>query len=449
MQTISPNEMAMDLLGIVGEDALTTQPEALAEVAVDGLTPMAVVSPSTEEQAAACLKYANQRGLKVAVRGGGTHTGLGNSIAGLDVVISTTRLNAITEYSPADLMIGVQAGVKLADIQAELEKNNQFLPVEVPGGRPGATIGGAIAINASGPLRLVYGPARDWLIGVKFALADGTLAKGGGKVVKNVAGFDMMKLFIGSLGTLGLIHHMNFKLMPLPPAFATLMMAFESSEVACQTALKLIDAGLFPSALTVLDSAAAKELGLPESSATLLVEVRNTTKAVERQINDISALGRTEGASAVESAGDRAAQKKLWQTVTDFGYGQRGSQDCALKVSALPSKSAEVIATSQRLADKYGLEVACTSQAGHGLTWVAAGYTEDSAAAQFIKELTSWAEKYGGSVAAERVSLSLKPHLEDVWGAALTPGEFKLMRSVKQKLDPNQTLNPGRFVGKI
>lgn len=442
-------EIANELVEIAGPDALVENSVELAAVAVDGQQPQAIVRPGTKEAAAAFLKYANERSLKVAIRGGGTRADLGNPIEGLGLVLSTERLNRIFEYSPADLMIGVEGGAKLADIQAELEKHGQFLPIEASGLARGATIGGAIAANASGPLRLMYGPARDWLIGVKFILADGTMSKGGGRVVKNVAGFDMMKLFIGTLGTLGLIYEMNFKLMPLPPVITTLVAPFESYGTASEVALKIIDTGLFPAALTVLDRNAAIALGLPSQEATLLVEVRNTAQAVERQVRDIGALCREVGAATPEPMTDRPAQKSLWQAITDFGYRTAPQQSFALKVSTLPDHSAAMLATAHRLAATHNLQIAAVSHAGHGISWVTGEYGEEANALKFVQELTAWAESGGGSVAAERVPLSLKRGLSDVWGAALSRGELKLMRDLKLKLDPKRTLNPGRFVGKL
>ncbi|HEX2915522.1 MAG TPA: FAD-binding oxidoreductase [Chloroflexia bacterium] len=446
---IDTDNLIADLLNIGGEDGLSTQPEALAGVAVDGLAPKAILRPANPEQASAFLKYASQRKLKVAIRGGGTRTNLGNPINGLDLVLSTERMNAIFEYSPADLMIGTQAGAKLADIMAELEKNDQFLPIEAAGLENGATIGGAIAANTSGPLRLMYGPARDWLIGVKFILADGTIAKGGGRVVKNVAGFDMMKLFTGSLGTLGLIYEMNFKLMPIPTTISTIIISFGNYQKACEVALKIIDAGLFPAALTVLDRAAAKALGLHEQEATLLVEVRNTARAVERQIRDITVLSKAQGSSEIETVEDRTEQKKLWRAVTDFGYRELPEQSFTLKVSSLADSSAALLDKAHRLGAEHNLEIAAISHAGHGLSWVTGGYDNEAAAQAFIKELTAWSQDNGGATVAERVNLSLKRALGDVWGSALSEGELKLMRALKEKLDPEKTLNPGRFVAGI
>ena len=446
---LETDNLIQDLLGIGGEDGLSTARERLEAFSVDGKAPRAIARPGSAEEAAAFLKYADERGLKVAIRGGGVHSGIGNPLERLDLVLSTERMAAITEYSPADLMVGVQAGVKLRDLQAELAKNGQFLPIEAAGASQGATIGGVIAANTSGPFRLAYGPARDWLIGVKFALADGTLAKGGGRVVKNVAGFDMMKLFIGTLGTLGLIYELNFKLLPVPALTSTLVAPFEDYTAACQLALKTIETGTFPSALTVLDRGAALTLGLPEAAATLLVEVRNTALALERQVRDITRLCREAGVAPPEVISEPPAQQELWQKITDFGYLEASGQHLALKISTLPAQSAALLEQAHALANRLDLQVSLLSHAGHGLSWLTGSYADEAKALEFVRELSGWAERQGGSVAAERLPLSLKERLGDVWGTALTEGEIKLMQGIKAKLDPNRTLNPGRYVAGI
>jgi glycolate oxidase FAD binding subunit len=443
------NSEVLRELQSIEDGSVEVDAAVLQRIEIDGLHPALIVKPSSAEVAAQVLKIASARRLKVAIQGGGTRAALGNPLAGFDILLSTERLNSIFEYSQPDLMVGVQAGMKLADLQAELETNGQFLPVEAPTTSRGATVGGAIATNSSGALRLGYGPARDWLIGIKFALADGTLAKGGGRVVKNVAGFDMMKLFIGSLGTICLIHEMNFKLMPLPPAFATLVAGFDSYRAACDAALRTIDAGVFPHALTVLNARAARSLNLPEATATLLIEVRNTALAVERQVRDANAICKQFGASAIEAAGDRPAQKKLWDAVNEIGYQDTHEQSFVLKVSTLPDQSAALLETAAKRAETGEIELTVASHAGHGLTWLSGAYTGEGRALEFITEIMRQAEAGGGSVAAERVNLSLKQGLPDVWGTALSDGELKMMRRLKAELDPHGTLNPGRFVGKI
>ncbi len=440
---------------IAGEDGLLIDPARLEAAAVDGLLPRAIIRPETQEQAAAFLKYASTNGLKVAIRGGGTKTSLGNPIAALDLVLSTERLNAVLEYSPADLMIGVQAGANLQKIQSQLELNGQFLPVEAALSSR-ATIGGAVAANTSGPARLHYGPARDWLIGVRFVLSEGMIAHSGGRVVKNVAGYDMMKVFIGSLGTLGLILDMNFKLMPLPRASSTLIAAFKDEKAACETALKIIDAGLFPTSLTVLDNRTAKTLGLdaPENNVLLLTEVRNTALAVERQVHDVEALGNQNGSTRFERIDERADQKQIWRNITDFAFDDKLNKldlekSFTLKVGVLPADSATILEVARRSAAKHEVEISGLAHAGHGLLYITGSYDNDAAALRVIKEITRQAESGRGSVAAERVSVALKRELGDIWGNGLNEAEIKLMRGIKFKLDPTNTLNPGRYVARI
>jgi glycolate oxidase FAD binding subunit len=437
---------------IAGEEGLVLDPARLEAVAVDGLLPRAIVRPQTNEQAAELLKYASSNGLKVAIRGGGTKTALGNPISALDLVLSTERLNVVLEYSPADLMIGVQAGANLQQIQNQLELNGQYLPVEGPLSSR-ATIGGAAAAATSGPSRLTYGPARDWVIGVHFALPEGIIAKGGGRVVKNVAGYDLMKVFVGSLGTLGLILDLNFKLMPLPPATGTLVVTFNKVQAACETALRIIDAGLFPYALTVLDNRAARSLGLdaPEQSAILLVEARNTAQAVERQLRDMSELCRQQGSVRIERIDEADAQKKLWRAVTDYAYTAPldPAKSAILKAGILPNTTATVLELAHDLAAGQDVEISAVGHPGHGISYLTLAYEDEAAALQIIKEITRQAEAERGSLTVERAPLSLKRQLGDVWGSALSDGELKLMRGIKDKLDPQNTLNPSRFVAGI
>ncbi len=439
------------LQGIAGEDGLTRDPQQLEAVVVDDIKPQAIVRPETNEHAAAFLKFAYDNNLKVAIRGGGTKSNLGNPIAGLDLILSTERMNAVLEYSPADLMIGVQAGANLQEIQNQLELNGQTLPIDAPlSGR--ATIGGTIAANSSGPARLQFGPARDWLIGVRYILPEGLIAHAGGKVVKNVAGYDMMKILLGSLGTLALITEMNFKLLPLPNTASTLVAAFGETRTACEVALKIIEAGLFPNALTVVNSQAAKTLGLdaPENAVLLLAEFRNTKQAVERQLRDSEMLGKLHNSLSSERVDEWADQKKLWRTISDAAYTRaRGEQTLVLKAGILPADTAALLELAQTTAAETGLELAIISQAGHGITYFSANYEDEAAAAQFVKIIAGKAEAGQGSIALESAPLTLKHKVGDVWGNALSEGEIKLMRAIKAKLDPKSVLNPGRFVAKI
>ncbi len=201
-----------ELAEIVGKEYLRA---TVAADAVDGVTPQMVCEPGSPEDLARALRWANGNGLKVTPRGGGTKLGWGNPPAGCDLVLSTARLNRVLEYAWDDMTVIVEAGCRVADLQKTLAGHGQQLALD-PLWPERATIGGIISTNDSGTLRARYGSLRDLIIGITVALPDGTLAKSGGKVVKNVAGYDLAKLFTGGLGTLGVITQAIFRLHPLP-----------------------------------------------------------------------------------------------------------------------------------------------------------------------------------------------------------------------------------------
>ncbi|HEY7832452.1 MAG TPA: FAD-binding oxidoreductase, partial [Ktedonobacterales bacterium] len=188
--------------------------------AVAGVMPRVVAEPANEAEVAALLAHAEREGLKVLVRGGGTQLDLGFPPAGGDLLLSLARLDQVVEHAPHDLTVTVQAGMPLAALQAALAPAGQWLALD-PALPVGATVGGLIATNASGPRRLRYGGVRDQILGVRVALAGGSVVKGGGKVVKNVAGYDLPKLYTGALGTLGVVVAATFRLYPLPAASRT------------------------------------------------------------------------------------------------------------------------------------------------------------------------------------------------------------------------------------
>src|SRR5579859_5170749 len=232
-------------------------PDAVAEAtesdAVAGVRPRVVVTPGSEEEVAAVLAFADREGLKVLPRGGGTQLGLGFPPSGGDILLSTARLNAIVEHAPHDQTVSVLPGLPLADLQASLARTRQWLALD-PSTGPAATLGGLIAASPSGPRRLRYGGVRDQIIGVRVALADGTIAKGGGKVVKNVAGYDLPKLFTGSLGTLGVVVSATFRLYPLAAASRTVLFNAPELRTLGECALAVSTSTLVPSAIDVLGS---------------------------------------------------------------------------------------------------------------------------------------------------------------------------------------------------
>ena len=244
--------------------------EILPGYAVDGLTPEAVALPENREALSQVMEWAARAGAAVAPWGGGTQQGLGNVPARLDLALDLTRCNRLLDFQPDDLTVTVEAGITLESLQRELAQGGKYLPLEAP--QPArATIGGILATNSTGPRRFAYGPPRDWLIGIGVVAADGTESKAGGRVVKNVTGYDLNKLYTGSLGTLGIIVEASFKLSPAPLYSRALIASFQPGQLgesqsskAVAAAQTLVSLSYSPRGLQVFNNAAALRMNDPQ-----------------------------------------------------------------------------------------------------------------------------------------------------------------------------------------
>ena len=395
------------LESIVGREGVLGE---IAAFAVDGLTPQAAVAPATYEQAAEVMRYAHAEGLAVIPRGGGTHMHIGNIPARYDIALSLSRLNAVVEHEPADLTATVQAGMTLDDVQKRLGGAGQVLPLNLSGER--ATIGGILAANAWGPWRHAFGSARDMTIGLRIVTADGRITRAGGRVVKNVAGYDLCKLYIGSLGTLGVLVEATFKLAPLPREQRTVVAAFPAAGDACAFAAAVAGRGLSVRSATLVRDGGAWALAL---------ELAGTPAAVERSRRELAALAR------VTDAGSAPAE-----TVPD-------GVSLLCKASVLPARLPALIDALETLEAPrllaYPTVGVCYA------AWPSPRDAESIAGA--ARELTSAA---GGTLFLERCPLDLKRRA-DVFGGP--PASLELMRRVKEQFDPQGVLSPGRFVGRL
>ena len=397
---------------------------SLATVTIDGVTPDATVSPSTREELAAHLHEADAQHKKVAPVGGGTQLDLGMPPPRIDLAIETTGLNRIVEYEPADLTVTVEAGMRLAELQSILGEQGQLLALDPPL-EPTATIGGAIATNASGPLRFAYGTARDLVIGTWVANPDGTVTHAGGRVVKNVAGYDLNKLYIGSLGTLAVIVELSFKLAPIPPALATVVGEFGSLDGVAAAVGAVLHSPLSPLGIEVLGE--AKQL---------VFRIGGYDTAVDRQIRELRVLIAGHGGTAV------VVPDSFWE---DLSAARRQAMDRQVVVKAavpIAQSSALVELLEQQLAP---LSPVVWAHAGNGVAYAACDAPTDASG---LAALRAAVRRLGSnaSLVITRCPTELKQQL-DVWGE---PGSsVALMRAIKAKLDPRGTLNPGRFVGGI
>jgi glycolate oxidase FAD binding subunit len=387
-----------------------------------------VAEPADEKQIAATLRWANEAGVAVAPRGGGTKLGWGNPPTRLDLVVSTARLNRIVEHAWADLTVIVEAGVPVAQLQQALAQHGQRVATD-PLWPERATVGGILSTNESGSLRLRFGALRDLIIGVTLALPDGTLAKSGGKVVKNVAGYDLPKLATGALGTLGIITQANFRLYPVPPGFGVRTLTFRAASIS--DANRLI--------LTMQDSPMA-HTGLQvrvAGDAQPAVDIRfeGTTAGIEAQCATARKLA-TIAAETQESADVWAARQDLWAPPADSA--------ALAKFSVLPSRIAAACEAIRHTAEQGGLKWKIAVQ-GTGLGWARLEAPRPAALHAAVVALRADFERDAGSLFVAHRPAGMA--VLDAWGSA--GDALPVMVRMKQQFDPRGTLNPGRFVGGI
>jgi len=393
--------------------------------AVDGVQPRMVAEPADEKQLAATLRWANGAGIAVAPRGGGTKLGWGNPPSRVDLVVSTARLNRIVEHAWADLTVIVEAGVTLGQLQQALAEHGQRLATD-PLWPERATLGGILSTNESGALRLRFGALRDLIIGVTLALPDGTLAKSGGKVVKNVAGYDLPKLATGALGTLGVITQAAFRLYPLSRETRTLTFRVASFADANRLILAIQDS---PLAHTGLQARFTHE-----AQGAVDVRFEGTTAGIEAQCATVRKLA-SFAMEAQEPAEAWGARQELWSSSGEAGLA---------KFSVLPSRIAAACEAIRRAADQGGMKWKVVVQ-GTGLGWMRVEALRPVGIHAGFSTLRAEFEGNAGSLFVAQHPAGMPPL--DAWGSP--GGAFPVMVRVKEQFDPQGTLNPGRFVGGI
>jgi glycolate oxidase FAD binding subunit len=389
-----------------------------------GVQPCIVVEPGDERELAAALRLANDKQLAVIPRGSGTKLGWGNPPARADLLLSTARLDKIIEHVWADLTVTVEAGCTWHKLQESLSQHGQRLALD-PLWPERATVGGILSTNDSGALRLRFGSLRDLVIGVTIALPDGTLASSGGKVVKNVAGYDMPKLMTGALGTLGIITRAIFRLHPVPKTARTLSASMGNLDAAQRALDSLQNSKLAHTALQVRADGDAR----PQVDV-LLEGTEAGLTAQETHLNKLLApMVVAEAPASVWNA-----RQELWS-----------ASDSAViaKSSLLPAGIAKGMETVRRVADHHKIRWKAVVQAtGIGWLWLDGSPDHLHAA---LRELRAELERERGSLIVLHRPAGMAEF--EAWGSA---GDgVSLMRAVKQQFDPKGTLNPGRFVGGI
>src|SRR6516164_9741447 len=396
---------------------------ASAADAVCGMQPQLLLEPSTEQQLASALRLADESQLAVLPRGGGSKLGWGNAPSRADLLLSTARLCRILEHAWADLTVTVEAGCTIETLQQTLAEHGQRLALD-PLWPEKATVGGMLSTNDSGALRLRFGALRDLILGVTIALPDGTLASSGGKVVKNVAGYDLPKLVTGALGTLGVITRAVFRLHPLPRKEHSFTFVARDLADANRLALAVQDSRLAHTGLQARFDAATP----PEVD----VRFEGTDAGLTAQAEVVRKLV----APAVEIPSGTA----VWQARQQLWAGPAA----IAKLSTLPASVSEICGRLRRLADSAGLRWSAVVQ-GTGLGWLRLEGSSPPAIHRVLHALRIELERAGGSLTLLR-SVDAMPAM-DAWGSG--GDALPLMLKVKQQFDPHGTLNPGRFIGGI
>src|SRR5215472_11915065 len=404
--------------------------------AVSGVQPKLVLSPGTEAELANALQLANEAGAAVVPRGGGTKLGWGNPPARADVVLATARLDRVLEHAWADLTVTVEAGCTIRTLQQTLAQHGQRLALD-PLWPEKATVGGMLSTNDSGALRLRFGALRDLILGVTIALPDGTLASSGGKVVKNVAGYDLPKLVTGALGTLGVITRAVFRLHPLPHHSRSFTISVSNPEEAQKIILAIQDSKLAHVALQAQFSS--------DASPVIDILFEGTEAGLDAQASQLRALCRSTKSTPLQSEPRHGAGPKqcAWNARQDLWSFSNPAENAIAKISVLPAdlaRAAELIgpiAASSRVNWKFLLHAT-------GLGWLRVEGPADNLH-RALTILRAELEKIGGSLAVLHRPANMQTF--DAWG--FSGDSLPLMRAVKSRLDPSGTLNPGRFVGGI
>ena len=441
------------LSAALGAEQVASGPAA-AGFAMDGVVPRLVVRPRSQEEVQAVVVACGEAGAAVACWGGGAAMGLGDPPSRLEVVLRLDGLTRIVEFDEANLNVTAEAGVRLGELQAVLAAKREFLPLDPPQ-RERMTVGGLIAANASGPSRLLYGPARDWVLGLRVVLPSGERIRCGGKVIKNVSGYDMNKLFIGSMGTLGVVTEATFKLLPLPATRATVLGVFAEVAQVAAVVSRTLGSQLLPEAMEALDAQAlrgvAAEVGLPAPPGFgLAVSVAGSRETVARQVRDLSRFFAEAQALAVETLEEPRCEA-AWRAVRD-AHGHLGAPPEArvvVKIAVPIGRTLELFSAADALVRRHGRRGAVTAHAGSGIVRAGLACDEGGAVAavrEGVDALRKQAEGAEGSLILEAAPVALKRSL-GAWGK---PGDaFQVMRRVKAEFDPRGLMSTGRFIGGI
>src|SRR5436309_3169029 len=454
--------LASELRDLLGKEIVASDPDTLAAHAGDkwfaAHQPEVVVFAKSTDDVSKLLKFGSHKKIPVTARGGGFGYVVGCVPARGVIALSLVRMNCIREISFADAVAIVEPGVFTADLKAAARAQKLFYPPD-PASMKDCTIGGNVATNAGGPRCLKYGVTRNYVIGLEVVLANGDVLQTGGPVHKNKTGFDLIGLFVGSEGILGVVTEVTLRLLPLPPARATLSAAFATAAQAAEAVQAIFAAGFLPASLEIADhftlEAARRDLGkmiVPDGNAHLLIDLDGQEESVRSEASAIRELLEKRKANALKVATGEADCEKLWALRRQFSNSLRATGLTKLNQDIVVPRSrlVDLMEFAETLQTKHGFPIACFGHAGDGnihVNIMADRYNRDAAVREKVEhaldDLFAQVLAWGGVLTGEHgVGLAKKRWWRDATSDVARDVHGKL----KQILDPNDILNPGKFV---
>lgn len=428
--------------------------EASPGATVAGVVPAVRVRPNTIGDIEAIVGWASKRGMAMAALGGRTKLGIGNPPSRLDVVLDMGAMDSMVEYDADDLVLTAQAGATIQRLRSVVGRDHLVLPLD-PRSGDRATIGGVIACADHGPRRRQYGGLRDVVLGLKVVLPDGSLANFGGRTLKNVAGYDAGKLFVGSLGSIGVIVEATVRLLPLPIKEELLLVTLPGLETSHRLVAGILGSPLLPSSLEFMSPGCAALLGLdrrfalPDGAYLMLIALEGHAAAVERQVRDICLFCDEESSETEMIATIRASEagsppNEVWDAFAGLREKALGGSSCVGVRCTVPlARSWDLAGGAEEHARVNDVAASYAMSCGTGyLEAYAAGLPTNLRT--FAAGLRADAERLGGAMSVLDGWSALGKEF-DAWGSPRT--DFELMQAVKRRYDPGGIMNPGRFVG--
>ena len=415
---------------------------------LDGITPASIERPETLDELSNTLSSITTSGRSATPWGGGTRIGVGNIPSSYDTAIDLSEFIGETEHESGDMTVVANAGVTIGTLNTLLAKEGQRLAFEVRNPEK-ATVGGSVASNAPGRRQSSTGGIRDWVIGMQIVLADGTVTKTGGRVVKNVQGYELHRLHTGAYGTLGIVSQAAFKLLPLPPEQQTIVAWFDDEITANEVGMKLVNGLFLPESICSISGPlatqtveAAGEVVSTDDVTTLLIKLGGGVRSIERQVNEVVGAAGAAGATGYAVLND-VAERSAWAKLEKA----ESNSTLAVRMTSRPLATlAASTAIRSKVMNLHSHDISTISDLGFGASTMLSNPENNEDASAYTTIIVDEISKNSGSYVIERCPLHVKQS-RDVFSDV--GSSIDLMRRIKAQYDPTNTLNPGRFAGKI